>query len=631
MPEAALPPMGLAASCWRQSFPVPQQRVPWCESLWIRSELDFTTHFAGMVLPRQKFLLLSPVQGQNKMNGTRLLEVLIVILLASAAFAQPSPDRDARLKEAYSRLDEYVAHEMLQQGIPGLSLALIDGNGLLRVSAYGYADVKLKNPVTPETEFEIGSISKSFTSISLLQLSEQGKFDLRQPITKYLPWFSVHSKYAPITGHDVMSHSAGLPRDRDDIPSSLYQAAGVRDRSTGYQPGKHFAYSNIGYQIMGYLLEEITGKTSAENVRERILQPLGMSHSEPLFTHDTYARLATGYAPLYDDRPNRASSPLIEATWLEYAAGDGAIVSTASDMAIYLRMLLNRGSSPTGRIISDESFKLLTQHASQESEGVWYGYGMSSWTVDGHNYIGHAGGMVGYSSKLQGDVDDGLGVIALVNFPGGPGGIPDYALKLLRAAYEGRDLPPMPDQDSSDRVANAPDYAGTYTSPDGKKLILVAENNQLLLLRDGQKTALEPYGKETFLSNLPEFALFPLRVHRENGIVTELFYGGDRYSGEKYSGPQKFDVPADWATYPGHYRANHAWFNNFRIVIRKDKLLLISPEGSEWLLTPDGHGGFWAGEEGEAPREQISFDTPVHGKTLRCVLSGLSYYRTFTP
>src|SRR5437667_11517432 len=135
-----------------------------------------------------------------------------------------------------------------------------------------------------------------------------------------------------------------------------------------------------------------------------------MIHSEPLFPHATYARLATGYTPLYDDRPNHSSSPLIEATWLEYAAGDGAIVSTPSDMAAYLRMLLNRGSTPTGRIISEDSFRLLTQHASQESEGMWYGYGMSSWTVDSHNYIGHAGGMVGYSSQLRGDMDDGLGV-----------------------------------------------------------------------------------------------------------------------------------------------------------------------------------------------------------------------------
>src|SRR5439155_1421260 len=245
------------------------------------------------------------------------------------------------------------------------------------------------------------------------------------------------------------------------IPSSLYQAVGVRDRWTGYEPGKHFAYSNIGYQIMGYLLEEITGKSSAENVRERILQPLGMTHSEPLFTHDTYTRLATGYAPLYDDLPNHSSAPLMEAPSLEYAVR---------------------------------------------------------------------------------------------NFPRPPG------------------------QHASERVANAAEYAGTYTAADGNNLIRVAENDQLLLLRDGQKAALEPYRKELFLLPFPEFALFPLRFHRDNGKVAELSYGGDWYAGEKYSGPRKFEIPAEWASYSGHYRANHAWFNNFRIVIRKDKLVLISPE-----------------------------------------------------
>ncbi len=109
------------------------------------------------------------------MNRNRLLKVLIVALLASAVFGQSPPS------------------EMRDKGIPGLSLALTDRHGLLRASTYGYADVKLKKYVTPETEFEIGSISKSFTSISLLQLGEQGTFDPRQPITKYLPWFSIHS------------------------------------------------------------------------------------------------------------------------------------------------------------------------------------------------------------------------------------------------------------------------------------------------------------------------------------------------------------------------------------------------------------------------------------------------------
>ncbi len=91
------------------------------------------------------------------MNRNRLLKVLIVALLASAVFGQSPPSRDARLNEAYNRLDAYVAREMRDKGIPGLSLALTDRHGLLRASTYGYADVKLKKYVTPETEFEIGS------------------------------------------------------------------------------------------------------------------------------------------------------------------------------------------------------------------------------------------------------------------------------------------------------------------------------------------------------------------------------------------------------------------------------------------------------------------------------------------
>jgi CubicO group peptidase (beta-lactamase class C family) len=557
------------------------------------------------------------------------LLILLTVILSSGSLAQNQ--RDARLKAAYERLDAYIVHEMRARNIPGLSLALTDRSRLLRASSYGYSDRKLKKPVTETTEFEIGSISKSFTSISLLQLMEQGKFDPRQPVTRYLPWFSIHSNYPPITSHDVMSHIAGLPRDRDDIPSSLYQAAGVRDRWTGYEPGKHFAYSNVGYQIMGYLLEEITGEPSGENVRKRILQPLGMKHSEPVFTHDTYVRLATGYSPLYDDRPTNSSTPLIEATWLEYAAGDGAIVSTAGDMAAYLRMLLNRGIGPNGRIISEKSFSLLTQHAADESKDRWYGYGMGTWLEDGHTCLGHSGGMVGYSSQLQGDLDDGIGVIALVNYPGEAGGISSYALKLLRAVYEDRDLPSIPEQDNPSRIKNASDYAGTFTSQRGEKLALAADSEKLFLLSGARRVPLEGYGADSFLVPLPKFALFPLHFHRENHSVVEVFYGGDWYAGDRYRGPRSFEVPPEWESYAGHYRANHAWFNNFRIVVRKDKLLLIDAGGEELVLSPDGNGGFWAGQENELPREQISFDTAIHGKTFRSVLSGLSYYRTFTP
>ena len=562
--------------------------------------------------------------------------LLITLLISTAVvYAQQSEpkDREEHLKSAYQLLDTYAAQEMQSRGIPGMSLALTDRDGLLHVATYGYADTKLQKPVTPETKFEIGSISKSFTVISLLQLHEQGKYDPQQPIAKYLPWFSIHSKYKPITGHDVMTHTAGLPRDRDDIPSSLYQAAGVRNRWTGYEGGKHFAYSNIGFQIMGYLLEEITGKVSSENVSERVLKPLGMNQTEPLFTHDTYARLATGYSPLYDDRPSLRGAPLIEATWLEYAAGDGAIVSTASDMAIYLRMLLNRGVGPNGRLISDASFELLTQKGGKESDegDAWYGYGMSTWTKDGHHFLGHDGGMVGYSSAMAGDTDSGVGVIALVNWPGEAGGVPAYALRLLRAAYEGKDLPPIPEENSPEHVKNAAEYAGTYSTPAGEKITLKAQGESLLLNYHGRAITLSRDGKDEFVTGDPDFNLFPFKFGRQSGKVVQVFHGGDWYVGDAYQGARESKSPAEWAKYTGHYRSNQTWTNNFRIVLRKGQLMLVLPGGDEWPMTPDGHGGFWAGEEGTSPQEQVSFDTVVHGKTLRCLLSGQGYYRVFTP
>lgn len=550
-----------------------------------------------------------------------------VCLLTSLAGAQSRPNWDA----AYNLIDSYVARQMKAEQVPGLVLAITDRNHLIRIRTYGYADVRTKQPITPDTLFEIGSISKSFTAIALLQLREQGKFDPQQPITRYLPWFSIHSNYRPITGHDIMTHTAGLPRDRDDVPSSLYQAAGVRDRWTGYEPGRYFAYSNIGYQIMGYVLQEITRNPYAETVRAHILQPLGMKHSDAIFTHDTYQRLAVGYAPLYDDRPYNPAEPLIPSPWQEYAAGDGSIVSTAPDMAAYLRMLLNHGAGPKGRIISEESWKLLTQEAVKVPEEVntWYGYGIFSREVEGHRYIGHSGGMIGYSSRLEGDLDNGLGVVALENAPLGPDDITSFTLKVVRAAQEGSALPQLPEEPPV--VPGAGEYAGTYTATDGRSFVVNNIGGQLSLDYRGQKVTLQPRGQDAFFVANPDFALFDLRFSREKGKVVEAFYGGEWFTNEPYVGPRQFPHPSQWSGYVGHYRAAHPWFNNFRIVLRKGKLWLIAPEGEEMTLTPMPGGYFAAAVEHRPSRERITFDTPVHGKTLRATLSGLAYYRTFTP
>src|SRR2546422_2199204 len=294
----------------------------------------------------------------------RAVRTLAPILVALWSLAASPPARTAAppdLGAAWKRLDAFVLSEMRGQRIPGVSLALTDRTRLLRVKTYGFANLDSRAPLRPDHLLEIGSISKSFTSIALLQLRDEGRFDPKSPVTTYLPWFSIQSSFEPITPHDLMSHTAALPRDRDDIVSSLYQAVALKDRVVGEAPGKHFRYSNIGYQVLSYVLEELSGKPYAETIRARILQPLGMTHTVPGLTSDLRPRLAVGYESLYDDRPSPPDHPTVQGTWTEHGAGDGCIAATPADLAAYVRMLLNRGAGPRGRILSEDGFKLLIQ------------------------------------------------------------------------------------------------------------------------------------------------------------------------------------------------------------------------------------------------------------------------------
>lgn len=543
---------------------------------------------------------------------------------APAKGAAGAPD----LRPAWKRLDEFMERERRAQNIPGIALALTDRDRLLRVATYGYANLDARAPLTPGHLLEIGSITKAFTSIALLQLRDEGRFDPQAPVTKYLPWFKVQSPYAPITPHHLMSHSAALPRDRDDVPSSLYQAVALADRVTGEAPGQHFRYSNIGYQVLSYMLEAIAGRPYAEIIRARILDPLGMAQTVPAITHDLRPRLAVGYEDLYDDRPSHPGHPLVPGTWVEYGAGDGCIASTPADLAAYVRMLLNRGAGPRGRLLSEDSFKLLIQPAIEAGEGWHYGYGMQTRREGGHTLIAHSGGMVGYSARILGDLDDGVGVALMINGPGDQARLAAYALEVLQSAVNKRPLPPLPAVEEPARVKNAADYAGTYTSPDAKKLVLEAEGERLVLLHGGRRLVLEGRGGDRFYVPHADFTLFLLGFGRDGGRVVEAFHGTDWYPGERYTGPRTFDYPREWDAYPGHYRTPNPWEPNFRIVLRKGKLVFLTAEGEE-PVSPLGGGLFRVGEDYSA--ERLRFDTILDGKALQANLSGIPYGRFFTP
>jgi CubicO group peptidase (beta-lactamase class C family) len=544
---------------------------------------------------------------------------LALIQTASGAhpvlLAERRGSQTDRFQPAFKLLDEFIARHMAEMGVPGMTLALADRNGLLRSSQYGFADVKAGVKVSPQTLFEIGSISKSFVAIAILQLAEEGKLDLSKPVATYLPWLKIESKYPAFTIHHLLSHTSGL----SGLPLLIRVAATTL--RVGFEPGSSWVYSNIGYVLLGFLIEAIDKKPFADAMRQRVLNPLGMNSSAPVISNEIRERVAVGYGPLQPDRPFPLRGKLGEAPWIEVPEAAGSIAATPSDMGNYLQMLLNHGAGAKGRVLSEKSFELFTKPVIKSpfrGEDASYAYGLWVSDTNGHTLLRHTGGMVAFSSAMYADVTEGLGAFASVNaarLPGGYRPIPviRYALALLSAASRGQELPaPPPPLPSPAVVKNAADYAGTFvlsSAADDKKLVLVSEGEQLILQHAGSRILLEQLGRDSFLIKHRDFELFALSFGREKDAVVEVFHGASWWTNERYAGPKKFEYPKEWDAYTGHFHSDSPWYGSGRLVIRKGQLLI----NGEQPLTPVETNVFRpAGDPSDADR--ITFDTFVNGQ-----------------
>jgi CubicO group peptidase (beta-lactamase class C family) len=549
------------------------------------------------------------------------------------AFVASTVQRDApRYAAAYQRLDEFVVRHLAEVGAPGLTLSLVDRNGPLRSSQYGFADVKAGIKVAPQTLFEIGSISKSFVAIAVLQLAEEGKIDLQKPVTTYLPWLKFDSKFSPITTHHLLSHTSGL----SGVP--LLNRVVATTLRIGFEPGTQWVYSNIGYAILGFLIEAIDKKPFAESMRQRVLLPLSMNSSAPVISNEFRDRIAIGYGPLRPDRPFPVNGQLVEAPWLEVSEAAGSIAATADDMANYLYLLLHRGVGPKARVLSEKAFDLFTKPVIKSpfrGEDASYAYGLWVSDTNAHTLLRHTGGMVAFSSAMYADVTEGIAAFASVNasrLPGGyrPIAVVRYALALLSAASQGKDLPaapPPPPAPTS--LKNAADYAGTFTlrsAAGDRKLVLTSEGDQLILNYAGSRIILEQAGRDTFFVKHPDFELFFLGFGREKDVVVEAFHGNDWWTNERYAGPKKFDYPKEWDAYTGHFHSDSPWYGSVRVVIRKGELLV---GGDQPMAAIEPHIFRPVGDPSDADR--LVFDTFANGQALRMTYSGIEYFRAFTP
>src|SRR3984957_3322203 len=252
-----------------------------------------------------------------------------------------------------SKLDSFTATYMQAMNAPGMTQALTDTSRTIRTAGYGFANVDLKTPVAPEQLFQIGSITKSFLAIIMMQLLDEGKVDIHRPVIEYLPWLPLVMPYGPITAHHLLTHSSGLPDT-----SGIFQSDPAARHVQGFAPGAHFHYCNLGFVILGQIIEKLDGKPWYQCLQARILTPLSMMQTAPVITIDSSARSAIGYQPFFDDQVYPRQGRLAPRPPEVFASSAGSIAAPPGDMAIYLRALLNGGRVPARRIVTEESFKL---------------------------------------------------------------------------------------------------------------------------------------------------------------------------------------------------------------------------------------------------------------------------------
>jgi D-alanyl-D-alanine carboxypeptidase len=527
---------------------------------------------------------------------------------------------------AVAAIDTAVLRELERSRQPGLTLALTDREGTLTIRVYGVADLASREPVTSETLFEIGSIGKTFTSVAVLQLADEGRIDLDAAVVRYLPWFAVRQPagHPPITVAHLLSHTSGIGAGIDGTPEAAFQVWSLRDLPTFSPPGERFHYSNVGYKALGLVLEAVEGRPYPEIVRARILEPLGMDSTEPAITHDIHDRLAVGYEYLHDDRIGHPGAPLAAATWLETGTADGSIASTADDMCAFARLLLREGEGPDGPLLSKEAFGLMSSAKARPDETYAYGYGLAIRDLEGRRLIGHGGGMVGYLAALQVDPASGLGAVVLQNgMSSNPMAIAREALRLARDGEpaEGGECVNEPDE-----------LTGHYVPDDGGDPIEIVTREDGRALRSADRELpFEEFDDDLFLVPDEAFDRFAFRVEQPANGVVELWHGDRRYVREG-GAPRELPEPsAELRAIAGHYRSHNPWTTNFRVVLRGDQPWLIFPAapdgfGDEQPLMPLPDGSFRAGEDPGNP-EGLRFDTVVDGRALRAWLSGWPYYR----
>jgi CubicO group peptidase (beta-lactamase class C family) len=376
--------------------------------------------------------------------------LMIVLCISAALFAAGLAGRlrsDSATSET-DKIDTYLMDRIREQRIPGLAVGVVDHDRIVHLAGFGMADPSGR-PATPDTPFILGSLSKSFTALAIMQLVEKGQIELDAKVCRYIPWFILADDSSKnITVRQLLNQSSGISVETSEkfAPSSDVSDLALENRVRGLRTehldravGSDFEYSGTNYAVLGLLVQIVSGQSYEKYVQEHIFVPLKMNHS---FTSEMEAKehgLATGYLywfffPRATELPfNRGSLP------------QGYIISTAVDMSHYLIAQLNDGRYGDVQILSPGGIHELHRPAIPTwKRETSYGMGWEIGPIAGIPAIWHEGSIPNFHANMVLLPENSTGFILLENIYSGPDeGRLNQIAEGIALLLTGKEPPPM--------------------------------------------------------------------------------------------------------------------------------------------------------------------------------------------
>jgi CubicO group peptidase (beta-lactamase class C family) len=341
--------------------------------------------------------------------GLALGCVLIVIGLWVGSLA--GVPAQAAVPSNLSTVDAYLQEQVQAQHFPGLAVAIVQGDQPILVRGYGEAGPG--RPMTAQTQFYLGSVTKSFTALAVMQLVEQGRLDLDAPVQRYLPWFQVADSQASaqITVRHLLNQTSGLSEATDPganryAPTLTEQVRLLQQAPLAVPVGSRFQYDSQNYRVLGLLIEQVSGQPYGEYLHDHVFNPLGMAHT--VADPAAASELAQGYGQAFGIALPR------QQVFRPGALPSGYLISSAEEMAHYLIALLNEGQYNSQSIVRPDTLRqMLTPPVEVESD-----YGMG-WVVtessDGIQVIYHTGALENFYTAVMLLPEQQIGFALLCN------------------------------------------------------------------------------------------------------------------------------------------------------------------------------------------------------------------------